>query len=102
MQNKPLFHVTPAVNAGAILREGVRPNMSEGKMQVSWWVEEHMIAWALAHVSYRRAIAVSSLAVCIAPLGIEMPTRTRWRGVYHTRVITPIEKVSSAYNFLSE
>lgn len=83
--NVKLFHVTRKVVHESIVKVGVDPIFSRGKMQVSWWVDQRALAWAIAHVSLKDNIPVSELEIwtCKGHASKGMK-RTRWVGVYMT------------------
>lgn len=96
-----LYHVTPVKNIPSILKGGIDPTFSEGRMKVSWFAESEALLWALAHVAQRRKTTMQEL--CIFECHIERAdlTRTRWRFVYNNANLTPVEALkhtrSAAY-----
>lgn len=85
MASQKLFHISPGKNRASIAKSGVDPIWSRGKTNTSWWVDQTMIAWALAHCSARHNLPVDKLEVWYrdAPSARNMK-RSRWRGVYYT------------------
>lgn len=82
-----LYHVTREQVLHSITKQGIRPAMSTGEMQVSWYVDEERVVWALAHVSARWSVSVDHLYV----LEVDVPPQQvyRWMGgnVYYARRI---------------
>lgn len=98
MPKQTLYHVTPHFNTESILREGVSPAFSRGKLHVSWWVEEQELMWALAHISSRYAMSVNTLAVFTASIDTAILLRTRWKGVYQCKAPVSVALASAARN----
>lgn len=77
-----LFHVTPEENLYSIGRYGIDPSFAIGKLKSVWMCAEPSIAWAMAHVSFRKKISVDKLAVLRVSVEFTSLKRTAWRNVY--------------------
>lgn len=95
-----LFHITPKYNMTAILKEGVRPDKSRGKLPQSWFVDDEHIIWALAHVSARWSVSVDNLIVCFIDAPMQSFYKTRFLGVYVAKERLHITSTISATNYM--
>jgi len=95
-----LYHVTPAENTFAILKAGVDPAFSVGKLKAAWYVSRHNIEWALLHCSARHIVPVNDLAVCATLVQWDDMKRTNRKGVFYTFVVYTPENVSPAAFFV--
>lgn len=96
-----LFHVSPIINLKSILDQGVRPEYSRGKQRVSWYCDEPRLLWALAHISARYSVPVDRLVIFALDADVETFAKTRWQGVYQSRVARMVEKSMPATDYVS-
>jgi len=94
MNGGKLYHVTPAKNRRWINAQGVRPDKSKGKKHVSYWVNENMLIWAIAHVSKRHNVPTRSIAICAVPNHMIAVVNTKWNGVWTCDHIVHLDKGS--------
>ena len=80
-----LYHITPEYNVESIMRDGVRPDLSRGKLSASWYVTKHGIVWALAHTSLRHDLPVSNLVVMTSMLPVLVVKKTGIRNAFCTK-----------------
>lgn len=58
-----LYHVSPAINASYIMRDGINPAKARSKAKRSYYVSAPLVTWAIAHVSLRHAIHAGAIDV---------------------------------------
>lgn len=102
MPENVLYHVSPHWNTAPLLNHGVDPAHSRGKMRVSWFVDESRVLWALAHCSARWSVAVDGLVVCECLVSRDTLAKSRWEGVYVSRMIIKVNKVMPYDRFVQD
>ncbi len=98
--DQKLFHVTPEFNLNSVLKSGIDPKRSRGKLEVSWWVNEARLTWAMAHVSARWSVPVNKLLICHASIPEVSLKRTAFEGVFMVASLVKITSVSGTGNYL--
>lgn len=79
-----LYHVSPSKNRDSIARFGIDPIFSKGKQNVSWFVDQSKLVWAVAHCSARHSVSVDKLDVWVTETPLKRQRKTSWRGVFTT------------------
>jgi hypothetical protein len=80
---RTLYHVTTRAAIRGISRDGyVRNDLSQGKRDVSYWVDENRLEWACVHVSSRRDVPCSNLYIVCAQHDELLLIRTAHTGVF--------------------
>jgi len=80
-----LFHITPERNLDDYSQFCIDPSCSQGAREISWFVDQHRVEWALAHCSIRHKVKVDELAIIeVMVVDLRDFNRTRWQGVYTT------------------
>lgn len=85
-----LFHVTLKENFNAVWRDGIDPNLAQGKMLASWYCDEKRVLWALAHTSAKRAIPVCDLIVMEVTYKPSEFVRWSRDGIFYSKVKQPV------------
>lgn len=83
------FHVTKGSVVKSIEERGVLSEFSSGARDVSWWVKEARIEWAILHVCARYRARVDEIWVVAADINDSDMRRTSLNDVYYT----PLEAV---------
>lgn len=99
LKNMPAyFHVSIRANRESIRKIGVDPIFSRGAMQVSWWVAEGLLEWAIAHVMkrYKAEREQIDVWVCFRRLRGSRPWSGK-KGVYLTFCMN---RPDALHNFL--
>jgi len=97
-----LYHVSPAHNEFNIMRVGINPALSRGKMNAAWYVNSKGVIWALAHTSLRHNVPVSALAVFTVMLPRNAVKRTAIPHMFYVKEIYKPEYVSPADVFVGD
>jgi hypothetical protein len=82
-----MYHWTHRLNLESILRKGIDPSYSEGKLQVVWSCGPQRIGWALAHVAQRHGWDCDDMACLEFESDGSDLIKTCLHRVYQTRVI---------------
>lgn len=77
-----VYHVSPTILVPAIEIHGVRPEMANGMMKVSWWCEKQALMWAISHVSALKSISVDQLSIWQGVFWAGLLKNTRSKHVY--------------------
>ena len=96
-----LYHVTPAPNVNNIMRVGINPALSKGKLTVSWYVNKSGITWAIAHTSLRHDLSVASLVFLTTMLPMLAVKRTGIKHMFYVQSIYMPEYATPAEYFLN-
>jgi len=80
-----IYHVSPKKNRESILKSGIEPLHSRGRLRACWYVSRDRIEWALAHCSARHGVSVDKLDVYIVESAkIPVLRRNKHRGIYNS------------------
>lgn len=80
-----LYHITSEENMIGIMSQGIRPDLSRGKLSASWYVSKRGIIWALAHTSLRHDISVVRLIVMTVMLPVLVVKKTGIPYMFYTK-----------------
>ncbi len=80
-----LYHITSEENVNAIMMQGVRPDLSRGKMSAAWYVNKRGIVWAIAHVSLRHDLSVANLVVMTSMLPRKVVRKSGIAHMFYTK-----------------
>jgi len=97
-----LYHVSPSENNSSIFEGGIDPAYSKGKLKASWFVNDDMLMWAIAHVSGRHSVNANLISVWIADIPETSTKRTRWTGVHTCATTTQPMLVMSAIEAINQ
>lgn len=85
-----VFHVSLRRHHGSIVRLGIDPMYSRGKMMVSWFVTERMLPWAILHVMKRHQVPLSEV-IAFECLVDKKHLSKRRKGIYTCQsVVDPL------------
>lgn len=85
-----LYHVSPA-SRDSIVRYGLLPERSRGKLKAVWLVDRHMLTWAIAHTAFRHDVTIDSLFIYICHISERVVRSTRWPGIYYTTAVVAVQ-----------
>lgn len=89
-----LQHTTLARNIPGIMRDGIDPKRSKGRLAAVWLHVPSRKDWAIVHTLTRHGGRVSDVVVLDVTVPRSWLRRSAWRGKYYCTRVIPSDRIS--------
>ena len=76
-----LYHATPKANVESILKDGLLPHLTNGKIKATWFHTKSRRHWAIAHTQKRHNLGLDDIVILSVNIPRAKLTR-RWKGIW--------------------
>ena len=86
-----LYHATPRTNVESILKLGLEPHRTNGKIKAVWLHTKSRREWAILHTQKRHGIGAEDIVIIAVNVPRQKLTR-RWRGLWSCPHTLPVRR----------